>query len=389
MPGERPIRTPIQQRLDIFRRGPLTLLVWLGAIGLVATMLMHRRQEFHYFGLAQGRQYSISSVRVGRIESILVNLFDDVEAGDILVKLDDSPIRAKIETVRSTIDKLRAELEAKRIELASSNNRMETDWQADLKNFQAVAEQRHLDVLELKVTIESDRVEEQRLALERERIRQLVERGTLSQSEYDNARLEHERIEKRIEENEILLVNTDEAYRETQVRSDKFFGQKPELLPSESALQPLREAIREQESLIEEFMVESRGNLFRSPVKGRVNRLIAHAGQAIRTGETILTVQETEAREILAFIGEYDATVIQRNDPVEITRMTRPGQVARAMVTRVGSAYELLPERLWRITGQPEYGRPFAISYNPQMHLLPGERMIVRLVGSEHSEMKN
>ena len=51
---------------------------------------------------------------------------------------------------------------------------------------------------------------------------------------------------------------------------------------------------------------------------------------------------------------------------------------AESVVVRVGTALELMPDRLWRQPGLPGYGRAVIIAGVPDLRLAPGERVDVR-----------
>ena len=127
----------LRQWIDDFKRGPLTVLVWGLAIAGVCVLLGHRARNCEYVGLARGLEYKVSPSVGGTIESVLVNLYDEVRAGDVVARIDDSVLTAQVETARSAVKAAQAELEAGRSEIPAENAQLLADWQARLADFEA------------------------------------------------------------------------------------------------------------------------------------------------------------------------------------------------------------------------------------------------------------
>ncbi len=85
-------------------------------------------------------------------------------------------------------------------------------------------------------------------------------------------------------------------------------------------------------------------------------------------------------REIVTYITAQEDGVIGEHTPVLISSRERPGQVIESFVTRVSSAVEVLPMRLWAGPANPSYGRAVVIAALPTMPLRPGELVSVRFL---------
>lgn len=368
----------LRDRIHDFNRGPLTVLVWLLAVGGACSLLSHRASRFEYIGLARGVEYTIASETGGRIEKLLVDLCDDVNAGDVVAILDDSLIAAEIETARGSVRALQAELDVAGAEIPAENAERVSDWQSQLADFEAREERYRVDALNLRVEIESDRVEAQKLSLEAERTRKLRETNTVSQEDYDSIRLQHEQVTKRIAENVLLAERIDKNCEEARVRREEFAKRQPASQDEARQLAPLREAIRKEELELEELRVRREAMLLRAPAVGRVTRVLCQAGQGVRAGEPIMVIGERTATEVIGYIAEADATRVKEKMPVEIVRVENGQTICQASVTRIGESIEELPLRLWRHAQTPEYGRCFLVSAPLSLALAPGERIRIR-----------
>ena len=375
-----PIETPFDQKVADFKRRYLPLIVWSVAAVACLWMLGGRAGRFELIGLARSVQYEVSASTVGQIDSLLVDLYDEVQAGDLVAKLDDDEIAARIERSRATIRQLAAELEAARATGLASKQLDQAGWTDDLRRFKTDEEDRRLAVLELRVGIESDEIERERLALELQRADPLLEAGLIGEQQHDNIRLQYDALAKMVDESRILLAQTESELRTAQLRREQFEQSLPELPDEEPVLSPLREAIEAETHRLAEIQARRRATELRSPITGQVSSILCRNGQTVVPGEPILTIADGQVTEILAYLSERDGEMAQANTPVLVASLNRPESVAESIVVRSGPDIELLPERLWRDSQTPEYGRAVIIAAVPGLELTPGELLSVKLL---------
>jgi multidrug resistance efflux pump len=375
-----PIETPRPQRIADFKRRQLPLVVWSVAALACVWLLFGRATRIQYLGLARAMQYEVSAQTAGRLETLLVDVYDRVQAGDIVAKLDDSEIAAQIGRSRASIRRLGAELEAARTQLAVDKRIDRAGWHSDLRRFETDVEDRRLEMLALRVTIESDEVEAERLGLEVQRSGPLLEVGLIGQAEYESLRLQRDTVQKRVDESRILLAQTDSEFRMAQARLEAFEREMPVVAEEEPLLRPLREAIDEEQHVLEEIQSRRNATVLRSPVDGQVSSVFCRKGQSIVPGEPILTIADSQVTEIVAYLDEADSARIRDRVPVRVASLSRPASMAESIVLRHGPDVEMLPQRLWREPSVPEYGRAVVIASVPGLGLTPGELLSVKIL---------
>ena len=378
--SDRPIETPFHQKVADFKRRQVPLIVWSVAMLACVWMLADRAGRFEYIGLARAMQYEISASATVRLEALVVDHYDAVEVGDILIKLDDAEIDARIQRSQATIRQLNATLEAARSQILATNRLDTAGWTNDLRRFQTDEEARHLAALELRVTIESDEIKVERLALDLSRSAPLLSSGLIGQAEYDGIRLGHDALAKRIEENKILLAQTENEFRAAQLRRQEFERNLPSLPAEEPLLVPLREAVQVESQRLREIQTRRQATLLRSPISGQVSSILCRRGQTVVPGEPILTITERTVTEILAYLDESDGRDVYENTQVQVASLREPARIAESFVLRVGPNLELLPERLWIQPSLPQYGRAVVIAAVPELRLTPGELLSVKFL---------
>jgi multidrug resistance efflux pump len=368
----RPIRTPWREKVRDMRTGPLTVVVWLAVLAAVVFLLASRGSRLEYVGLARALQYEVSTAVTGRLASVPVDLYDHVEAGQVLALLDGAGLEARLATAAAELRRLQGELKAE----AARNTVHAADVTGELRRFLVDEERLRLELLALRVELESDRVERERLELRAERNLKLLQEGLIARTEYDDTRLRRDALARRIEENEILLARTGEEYRQAGENFERRFATADSADP---VLQPLQDAIRVQALRIEELEVERRSLVLRSPVDGSVQLILASPGQAVVPGEPLLTIADVVATEVLAYLPEQAGNVPEVQDVALVAKQGSPGGTVEGLVDRIGPAVEQMPQRLWRDPAVPEYGRPVAVRGVSRLGLIPGQQVTVSI----------
>lgn len=371
------LNAALARLIDELRQAPLAAGVWLCAVVAVCVILSGRAARYQYVGIASTAYYEISPSTVGTIERITVDLYEPVEAGAIVATLDPGPIEASLATAQAELARLEAAMESERTVLRRGVGPQQTDWRADLGGFEIEVEQRRLEELTLKVEIENDQVEKQRLAARLARIKPLHADGIVSTSEYDDVRLRHDQVAKRIEENQVLLAAIQDKFRTAQERMNAFQQSLPLDGREASLLAPLSAAVDVQLKRIDEIRAERERLVLRSPVAGQVSQLPARDGQSVVAGEPVIMVARRFASEVVGYLPEYAAGAAHENMRVVVARASDPAITAESVVLRISPTIETLPQRLWLRPDVAEYGRPFVVATAPSLELVPGERVSV------------
>jgi multidrug resistance efflux pump len=373
------IPTPPAQRRENFRQRSLPLIVWCACAVVAVGMLLSRARRFEYVGMANAPAYEISSRAAATISSVTVGLYEKVGAGDVVAVLDDAQVNAAIETARANVRRLTAEMDTEKAGLggAAGPGGMATA----LRRFAVDEDRQRLEALSIKVTLEADRVELERRGVELHRAEALRAEKLLSDAEFDNARLLYEEVRRRNEENEHLLQEAEDALRRTQTRRGDYENAGGGPANEPAAFRPLREAINVEIQRLKEVETQREALVLKSPVAGRVSRILAARGQSVVAGEPILLIEEESVREIVAYLREGDIRSVAPNSKVRVTSV-RSGRVADSIVVAVAPGLEALPQRLWNNPQVAEYGLGVTIAASPVLALTPGELVSVSSASS-------
>jgi multidrug resistance efflux pump len=364
------------------------IIVWLGALACVVGMLQRRTQHFEILGIAQGESRQVQATVTGRLVEMQVNLFQEVAAGDILAVLDTV---TETEHLQPEIAAKQAVHEAEILRLKAQVNATHESFDLQVAERKSEAVQRYLQltaevqkahrsVLELKTTLEPDRITLSELELKVKSFlaQNLTDQNSATVYNYKMLQLQYDALAKKIEENGNLLAKSEDDLIAAQRQREKFAQLQPPDVELETALAPIRQAIVVEEKRIEQLLVEREPLILRAPFSGLVSEISHRAGEVVLPGDAVLTISENIPREIAAWVSEGQANVIKKNMQVRLVKNSEPPQIANSEVVFLGPNVELVPQRLWDNPDTPKWGRRMLIAVHPDLMLLPGEVVGVR-----------
>jgi len=387
----------------------LPVLVWLGAIACVIGLFSWRSQRFEVLGIAQGQVHQIAASCTGRLKSVPVNLFEQVEVGQTLAVLDtildneqllEADLKSQLATAMAEAEHLTVQLVPTQEALLAEESDREINRAGQMRRFLVDVEQARLQILGLKVQIASDRIVLDDLAFEVKITEDLLEKEAVAPYELQKVRVQYDSLAKKVEENQRMLEQSEGDLKQAQQRLDEFIQRQMEHPSVDSSLEIIRKEIRVQEELMSGLLVQLETLKLRKslvlkspfdgvviPIQGQANQtilrrpgedVIRRAGEVIRTGDPILAVAELKPSEIIAYVNENQLGLVQKKTEVEIVKNRYPEQKARSEVMYIGPTIELMPERLWRNPNVPQWGRPIVIEIPERLELISGELVGIR-----------
>ncbi len=298
-------------------------------------------------------------------------LFDRVESGQLLARLDDRTVRARLETARSELARLREEVDAEEARIALDHSDRQRDHQQEAVRLTWQAQGYRLEMLDRKTLVETDRMDLKRQEAELEYLERLGARAGLSDLEIRARRMGRDEAAARLAENEAALAEAEQLWK----AAVEALGKYPPLeSPSlRRLLAPLEAAVDAQESRITEVQLEIDSLEVRAPISGTICAIHCWAGQHVRAGDPIVTLAADHARYIISYVRQEQQFQPRPGMPVAV-RLRLPG--ARPMdtsVERVGPQVELVPPHHRRDPAVLEWGQPVRIAPPQGLPLRPGE----------------
>ncbi len=376
--SNRPVVITFKDRIRTLRHRVIPAAVWLCAILLLFVWAGGRSRYLVGVGIVEARQTLVSPIVDGNLQSLAVDIFEEIRAGQILAMMDDTVIGAELAVAAAEMAQLRAEVLAESRRLDSNDAEQEADELNTLRRFQMNEAEAELDYLVMISEQEADTIKLGRLLLEMNRQRDLVDQDIGTEELYDDARLRHEELSKELEENELAIKSAKEMLEQaTQRRSE--LEEQFQIPGGGDFLAPIREELNVQAAKISEIKQRRAMLALTAPVSGQVMHIFHRPGETVLAGDPIMAIADTGYQRVLAYVDERSAGEVRSGNEVRLQSEHRPDRIIVGRVESAGAAIQELPIALRKTPVFPEWGFPVLITDIPQGVFLPGERLKVRI----------
>lgn len=356
MSDYRPIPIPWRTRWRQIRIHLLPVLVFLAALAVVAYLWDQELTPATMSGEVYAASSDISAPRPGTIESLLVEPFDYVEAGQIIAYIRPLPP----EQVAASLGVLSAEVELARLGSAGPL----PDLHRNLHNRRST----YQDWLEARARLASLRVRMNQAEREFRRLDNLRSKQFISESAYDEARSGYEALRAEVAEVE-ELVSTLEVFIQDAGAHDGIGD-----AAFEATLRWQEARLRELEAELEPWPVYA-------PISGVVTGVAPESGSTIlregvfvREGDAIMKIRSHQPEYIIGYARLPVVRPPEEGAGIEVIRRGGRRQSATATVVKVGSHFEPLGPAFRRPFGDlEERAMPILISLPADLDLRPGE----------------
>ena len=370
------------------------VLVWLGALACVVMLFSRRSQRFEVLGVAQGQIHQVAATCPARLRNVSVRLFDTVTKGQTIAVVntvleDERPralLQAQLETAQAEIEHLFAQKAPTQDSFSTEKADRQTNRVSDARRFAADVENVRLEILRLTALIETDKITLEDLSWDVKITEELVDKKAVAPYELQKIKNQHKALTKKIEENQLLLVQANTALEHALERKNEYAKLQPYDPNFNEALEVINKAILVQEKRMSELLAQLESLDTRevvelkAPSDGVVNQILHKPAEVVLAGEPILTIAEPNVSEIIGYATENLMYQIHKGMAVELVKNGEPGkvQIEQSEVTYIGPVIEQMPAKLWLNPNVPQWGRPFRIKAPTQMKLIVGETIGIR-----------
>ncbi len=215
----RKVPIPFTQRLVDFLRGPVALLVWLGAAGSASWMLMQRPAAVTHVAWVPPVLAEVTAPSDGRIQILSVRPSQIVARGDVIGRLDDGALIARLATELARVEELRARVTTAEAVAADDLERAILDleitradearrYAGDLRRYQGDEADLALDVLALEVEIAIALAEIDRITALSVRVQIVADDGYVPLAGAEELALSLRKVEQGLEATRTLVART-------------------------------------------------------------------------------------------------------------------------------------------------------------------------------------
>lgn len=249
--------------------------------------------------IAAKQQANISSVVTGQVLSVNANVGDQVSAGELLVKIDDSTLRAQLQQNESNL----AEAQANLAQTQSGNVGAAASANANLQSAQ-VAYQTAMTNLS--------------------RNQQLLRQGYVSQSAVDQAQQQAAAAQAQLRSAQVAAQNANLGGRTTS--------------SAQSQIRSLQAAAGQAAAAVRFVEAQIQQTVITAPFSGVLTQRSVDPGALASPGTPLVQVSQLDPVFVNIGIPEEDLPYIHAGTEVDVTLDALPGHVWNGTVSTVNAA---------------------------------------------------
>ncbi len=288
-------------------------------------------------GTLEARNVNVGSKAGGRVRAVFVSEGDSVDAGQILVTLEDTEFwarlvqaRGRVEEARENLAKLRRGSRPEEIEeaRAAAGDAQEPGYRMyEVERAMADLQKARADSRDAERTLERDR--------------RLAEDGVISQQQLDDTRARKEMAQAQVASMQGTLSATQARVNEALATQRKLErGSRPEDIgAARAALTAAEGLLQEQEAMWEERQVKA-------PAAAHVEVLDVRPGDLVLPYTTVAKLLEADQLYVVVYVPETEIGKVQVGQVAAVAVDGFPNQNFRGYVEQIRQKAEFLPRNV-------------------------------------------
>jgi HlyD family secretion protein len=350
------------------------LTVWSAAIVLGLWFSLNVADSHDATGIALIKEHRIAASELGRLVELRVTEGQRVRPGQVIARLETNLIEREISVAQAQLQEATSSVQAAGASLDVNALQAERSFQSEMDAVR-------IELESARSEFARDGAEFVTLRQEIEREQDLVKRGLtrndrLSQLGMRRVTLEESvrnwppRI-RAIESRQQAASERFAAWRRTNATGPSG--------PRTAQLRPAEDRVRRQRESMRLLHTRLDQTVLVASAEGYISAILARPGTVLRPGDPVVTLVETQPREVVAYLEEHRGAGIPIGTEVIVHRRNATRDQVRGTVASLSSAVAELPRRLWLNPAIPLWGRAVYINVSGQVAFDPGEMLDVRL----------
>lgn len=375
------IKTPLKQHLLRFRLGALPLIAFFGSVFLTLWLWERQANTGTVVGEIAAQQVEVPLAVSGTLISPDGNywqLFDSVQKGQVIARLDDKHLQAQLKTIDAETQRLIAEIEAARANLELDRLGITQDGQREYVQLQFELADRRLDLVRQLAVANEAKAELKSLEA---RLQQLSPiQGFVDATQVNELRTTRDVVKARIDAANAVVKEIQSQGAELKSRVENYERVEiPDVV--ERILAPIRASIQAQESRMHEVALQLEDLVVVAPTDGVITAIHHLPGQYVTAGTSILTISRPDSSYVISYVRERQMSGLYEGMNVALRLRNDPAaQEYTSTVETIGPQVQPVPPKQLIDQASPEWATPVKIPIPPELRqksIRPGQMVQV------------
>ncbi len=309
-------------------------------------------------GTVEGIEVNITSKISGRIASLKLGAGDTVQAGEVLVKLDDADLAAEVRSASAALDKARAEVKVA---------------EATLEDQRAGLERARAQILAAQAEVQQAAARNKDADRHLAQMTRLYKGDSVARESYDAA----------VTARESTLAAQDAARAQVEAAKAALRAVEAQLKMAESQLTLAKAGARQAKADLARWQAKYDDTIIKSPLTGTIVYKAIEQGETVNPGQVILTIIDLDRLTVRVDIDESKLGALHIGDRAVVKAIGNQSKPIAGHIAAINRYADFATQK--DVTGGREDIRTFRVTIDvdePDSGLLPG--MTVKVTIPHH-----
>jgi HlyD family secretion protein len=307
-------------------------------------------------GRIEGDTIAVAGKIAGKIASVEVREGDAVKEGQLLVRLEDAQLRARVDQSIAVVAALESQLASAKIGLDLLRNEVPLTVDAA-----------RAAVGQAQATIAKAEASEQQARRDAGRARNLAAKGTASIQQAERAQHALDVAASELTLAREALVHRRKQLALAELGVDRIRAKEAEFLALQAQLRQAKAALAEAESVLGDLTI-------RAPIAGVVLARVREPGEVVSVGAPLLELVDLDQLYLKVFVPGVEIGKLRLGLPAQIYTDAFPDRPFSATVRYIASRAEFTPKEVQTPDERVKlvYAVELYLDANPEHRLTPG-----------------
>ena len=332
----------------------------------------HKKSEnIKLSGRLEGYETDIGSKIGGRVDYVVAREGARVHKGELIVKLDDSDIQARLIAASANIEASKQQEQQAKLQLNVIKNQIaqtilsykqsKGDSSGSIGQAQASVAISETQLLQAQQQLKQADYDLELATVDLNRYTNLLKNGSvpkhtydLAKTKYDNAisiqqvRLEGLDVAKRqIEQANSNLIQADSTKYNPSIKTEQVSLQKTQLMQAKAQLAAAKSNVLRYNAEKAEILAQIAYLNIQSPIDGIITARTVEPGEIVNAGKTLLSLLNLSAVYMRGYMPEGQIGLIRVGQKARVFLDSAPKEPLEAWVSQIDSEASFTPENIY------------------------------------------
>ncbi|MEJ5301106.1 MAG: efflux RND transporter periplasmic adaptor subunit [Thermodesulforhabdaceae bacterium] len=279
-------------------------------------------------GRIEGDRFTVSSKVPGKVIELLVREGDSVKEGQVVARLDDAQISAKVDQAREAVLTLEAQLKTARLALDVLK-----------KDVPLAIETARAALAQAKANRSSAQSQSEQAERDAERLERLFNAGAIDKRKYEQADLARRVAINQLRSAEEAVKAAEKQLAQAMLGHDRIKAKEAEIEALSAQLAQAKASLREAEATLNDMTI-------RAPTSGVVTTRMVDVGEVITAGAPIFDIVNLDRLYLQVYVPEKDIGKVRLGLPARIYTDAFPDTFFTATVRYIASRAQFTPKEV-------------------------------------------